>query len=97
MEYLFILLIPFLTALFVHVVYRIKVFKSTRQMLFIPLIIFVLAIICDSWLVSNGIIVFELDRLMGIKIGYLPIEEYLFYLAVPYIILVLYKFSERHL
>ena len=97
MEYLSILFVPFLIALFVQVTYKIKVFKSTRQMISITLLIFGLAIICDSWLVSNGIIIFELDRLVEIKIGYLPIEEYLFYLFVPYTILVLYKFSERHL
>lgn len=78
-------------------VYKIKIYKSTRQMIFVSLGIFILAIICDSWLVSNGIIIFELNKLIGIKIGYLPIEEYVFYLVVPYTILVLYKFSERHL
>lgn len=66
-------------------------------MILVVLTIFIIAVVCDTWLVSKEIIFFNSDKLTGIVFGLLPIEEYVFYLVVPYIVLFLYKFSERHL
>lgn len=77
--------------------YNIKIYKSFRQRLTLSLFVFVVAIICDSWLVSQNIISFNMNKLIGIKIGLLPIEEYIFYLVVPYMVLFLYKLTKRSL
>jgi len=37
------------------------------------------------------------DNLLGIRIGYLPLEEYLFFLVIPYFILTLYAALKKEI
>lgn len=95
MEYISILLGTFFVALLITRKFKIRLFKSIKEKLLVFLTIFFVAIICDSWLVSNNILSFNIDKLIGIEVGVLPIEEYIFYITVPYVIIVLYKLFNR--
>ena len=71
--------------------YKIHIYNTKLERLAIPLIFFMVGIIWDTIAVINGHWYFNEANLLGIEIGVLPIEEYLFFLIIPYFIVVLYK------
>jgi lycopene cyclase domain-containing protein len=56
---------------------------------------FLIGVIWDSYAVYKGLWNFTGTGLIGIKIGLLPLEEYLFFLIVPFSILTAYKVLEK--
>jgi lycopene cyclase domain-containing protein len=60
------------------------VFKST-----LPVAIFF--ILWDNWFTALGVWNFNPDFILGLYIGYLPLEEYLFFFFVPFSCLFIYE------
>jgi len=95
MEYLIILITLFLFSLFLKWKYRIHLYRSRKEMLIITAAFFVIATMWDTFAVYRGHWSFSGKYLIGIKIGLLPLEEYLFFLILPYFILTFYKFLKK--
>jgi lycopene cyclase domain-containing protein len=97
MEYLVILLILFCVSLFLELKFHLRLYQSKKERMLIPIIFFLIGILWDSFAVARGHWVFNMDKLLGIKIGLLPIEEYLFFLIIPYTILTLYRVLKKEI
>jgi lycopene cyclase domain-containing protein len=93
MEYLIILLILLIITVGLEWKFHIHLYQSRRERLIIPLFFFSLGTIWDSFAVAKGHWYF--GQLSGITIGLLPLEEYLFFLIIPYSILTFYRFLKK--
>ncbi len=91
MEYLVILISILVIAIALNFKYRIHLYQSRKERFLIPIIFFIVGTLWDSYAVYRGHWYFQIDNLIGIKIGYLPLEEYLFFLIIPYFILSIYR------
>ncbi len=97
MEYLIILILLFIFSLGLEIKYRIHLYKSRKERLIIPLVFFVIGVLWDSFAVIRGHWYFNMDNLLGIRIGVLPLEEYLFFLVIPYATLTIYRAIKKEI
>lgn len=95
MEYLVVLLILFGVSLFLEQKFNLRLYQSRRERILIPLVFFLIGIIWDSYAVTRGHWSFNMEKLLGIRIGVLPVEEYLFFLIIPYTVLTLYRVLKK--
>ncbi|OGY18051.1 MAG: hypothetical protein A2784_05055 [Candidatus Chisholmbacteria bacterium RIFCSPHIGHO2_01_FULL_48_12] len=95
MEYLIILSILLVIAVGLEWKFHIHLYQSRRERLVIPLFFFILGTTWDSFTVAKGH--WHFGQLSGITIGYLPLEEYLFFFIIPYFILTLYRFLRKEI
>lgn len=91
MEYFFILNFILLITFVLERQYKIHLYHSRRERFIIVLIFFVIGVIWDSFAIIQGDWVFPQRKLLGITIGVMPLEEYMFILIIPYSILTVYK------
>jgi len=91
MEYFIILILLFLVTLFLETTFKVHLYNSIKERILIPIIFLVIGTIWDSFAVYLGHWSFDYSKMIGIKIGLLPLEEYLFFLIVPYFILTFYR------
>lgn len=95
MSYLNILLIFLLSAVFLEWKFRVRLYHSLKERIIIVMGFFVIFIAWDYLATFLGHWAFLGDGLLGIYIGILPIEEYLFVLIVPYWGITFYKVLEK--
>ena len=91
MEYLSILICFLLLAIFLEWKFRVHLYNSKKERIITTLIIFVIGSVWDTYAVSREHWVFPGNGLIGVKIGLLPIEEYLFFLIMPFLAITIYK------
>ena len=91
MEYLLILILFFLSAVAAIWRFKIQLYHSRREGIVITLVFFFVGVVWDSFAVYRQHWTFLGPGLVGIKIGLLPIEEYLFFLVMPFWIMTVYK------
>lgn len=96
-RYILILLVILLFAFFLHKKFKIKVFRNYKHWLYYSSLMFFLGLVWDYYSVSQGIWIFPIGNTLGVRIGVLPIEEYMFFLIVPYFGVVAYKLLEDRL
>ena len=75
--------------------YRVRLYDSRKERILITLVFFVIGVLWDSFAIWRGHWSFGGSGLIGIKIGLMPLEEYLFMLIVPYFILTLYRVLKK--
>ena len=97
MEYLLVLLGLFIVSGLLKYNFSIRLYRSRRERIWIPILFVLVGTIMDSWAVYRGYWNFKIDQLSGIVIGFLPIEEYLFFLVFPYFLLIIYKVFRREI
>lgn len=90
-EYLVILLGIIVVTFFFHKKFQIKLFENNKQMFAFYLIIYAIGTVWDSFAILRGHWNYPGPGLLGIKIGVIPIEDYVFAIAVSYFGLVLYR------
>ena len=95
MEYLLILLFLLVSALFIERKYHIKLYHSRKERIIATLTFFIIWVIWDTYATYKGHWTFHGNGLIGIKIGLLPLEEYLFILILPFWIITLYKLIDK--
>lgn len=93
-EYVIILIILFLVALFFQRKYKLIVYKNQKQAISVITTFFLLGVIWDYIGVYRGHWIFPGNGLIGPRIAGLPIEEFLFFLIIPYVSLVIFKYLE---
>lgn len=91
MEYLGILLFVFLVFAFLKIRCNIQLFKSIKKGVTFTIACLTIGIVWDSYAILRGHWSFGEQFFVGIKIGVMPVEEYLFILIIPFSVLVLYK------
>ena len=95
MEYLLIEIALILITFIIHKFYKIKIFKSWKQMAFFWILVFIGGIIWDSFAVRYGHWIYPGKGTLGINIGLIPLEDYIFMFLVGYGFLVLYTVSNK--
>ena len=91
MEYLAILISVFLVSMSLKLKYKIQLFNSVKEGLLLTILLLVIGGLWDSYAIFRGYWSFEDEFFIGIDIGIMPLEEYLFMLIIPFLVLVLYK------
>lgn len=95
MEYLIILTLILAITIFIELRYHIHLYHSMKERIIVTLNIFIVGMIWDYYATYNSHWVFPGPGLIGIRIFNLPIEEFLFFLIVPYAAFTMYKFYDR--
>ena len=95
MEYLVILISVFLVSMVLKLKYKIQLFKSAKKGLLPTVLLLVIGGLWDSYAILRGYWSFEEEFFIGIDIGVMPLEEYLFMLIIPFLVLVLYGILTR--
>lgn len=90
-EYLIILLAVFAVTVFFEKKYHINLFSGWKERFLITIFFFVVGSLWDTFSIWRGYWFFPAEKILGIKIGFMPLEEYLFMLIVPYFIMTFYK------
>ena len=91
LEYLIILLGLLLVTVFLHKKFQLKLFESRKQLFVFLLVEYIIGIAWDSYAIYRGHWVYPHERTLGIFIGLMPLEDYLFIFVVPYFSLIIYK------
>jgi len=91
MEYFLILLFILLITFLLEKKYKIHLYHSRKERFIIVLLFFMIGVIWDSFAIWRGDWTFSDGKNLGIRIGLMPLEEYLFILIIPYSILTIYK------
>jgi lycopene cyclase domain-containing protein len=97
MEYLLILVVFLVSAIFMEWRYHLHIYHTLRGRFIITGIFFLIGITWDYFATWRGHWSFQGPGLIGIRIGLLPIEEFLFVLIIPFWIVTLYKVLDEKL
>ena len=84
LEYLLILISVFVICLVVKWRFKLRLFKSIKEALIIMVSLFMIGSIWDSYAIFRGYWNFNEKLLVGLTIGLMPLEEYLFMITIPY-------------
>ena len=95
MEYLATLFLVFLVSVILKLMYRIQLFESVKEGLLMIISLLVIGSLWDTYAILRGFWSFEEEFFIGINIGVMPLEEYLFMLIIPFLVLVLYRIVTR--
>lgn len=77
-EYLLILLLLLIVTYAIHKSYKIKVFDSKKEMLIFYTVIMIIGVVWDNFAVYRGHWYYPGKGILGIFIGLIPLEDYLF-------------------
>jgi lycopene cyclase domain-containing protein len=95
MEFLIIEIVLSLIVFLIHRHYKVRIFKSKKQLIAFWLITLILGGTWDNFAVYRGHWFYPGTGIMGIKIGLIPIEDYIFMFVVGYTFLVMYTVSNK--
>lgn len=95
MEYLIILFSLLIVSIFLHWRFRIQLYANRKQAVAIIFVLFFIGVLWDSLAIARGHWLFPSSHHLGIIIGNMPIEEYLFMLIQPYFVLVIYSLIKK--
>ena len=91
-----ILLIGFLVvAALVHRIFRLRVYASVKQAIIVHGFGLIAGSLWDQYAIWRGMWVYNKYFLLGQWIGYMPLEDYLFVLIVPYVMFVAAAFVKK--
>lgn len=91
MEYMIILAILLLSAVVVIRRCRVRPYKSAKHAILTTLLFLVVGVVWDHYAIYNGHWAFPGSGIVGIYLGLMPLEEYLFVLIVPFWVIVMCK------
>lgn len=89
--YIVILSLLLLLTLILEKTQHIHLYHNQRERLEITGLFFIIAVIWDTFAIWQGHWVFPAGKNLGIIVGLMPLEEYLFALIIPYFIITVYK------
>jgi len=94
MEYFLTLICIFIISLFLKWKFQIKICNSLKEVITLYGVFFVVGIVWDSLAVWRGHWTIN-KSIFDFQIGILPIEEYLFFLIIPFFCLVVYNVVKK--
>lgn len=95
--YFLILMMMLVGAVLIHFSQKLVLFKNKKHFWLYFGLVFLVGFIWDYFSVWREIWLFPEGGTLGLRLGILPIEEYLFFMIVPYFGLVVHKFLEKNL
>jgi len=92
LEYLFLLVSILLICIIVNLRFKLQIFESSKQAVVVLASLFVIGSVLDSFAVLRGYWSYNEKKnfFVRIKIGVLPLEEYLFMIVIPYLTLTIF-------
>lgn len=96
MEYFVILLCVLALGIFFETKYHLHLYHSRKERIMYTLNIFVYGMVWDYYATYRQHWIFPGEGLIGVRIWGLPLEEFLFFLIVPYSALVMYKWYDKY-
>ena len=90
-EYFTILAVTFFVTLFIHQRNHIHLFRSKRDMFKFLSFFFIFGVLWDTFTIYRGGWIIPVEKTLGITIGLMPLEDYLFMLIGPYLVITIYK------
>lgn len=91
MEYLLFLVSVFLACLAVKLKRKLRLFESAKEAVQVVGSLLIIGTALDSFALLRGYWIFDEKFLVGIKIGFMPLEEYLFMMVIPFLTLAVYR------
>ncbi|MBW2972623.1 lycopene cyclase domain-containing protein [Candidatus Woesearchaeota archaeon] len=95
MEYLVLLLVALVITIFLEWQYKVHLYHSRKERLIITAVFFVVGVAWDTFAIFRGHWEFPGTGMIGVKIGLMPLEEYLFMLIIPFFIITVYKVLDK--
>ena len=95
MEYLIIEICIFVIIFATQKLNKIKLFENKFQLIAVFASTLIIGGIWDNYAVWRGHWFYPGKGILGIFLGYIPLEDYIFIIVVTYAILVGYKFYEK--
>jgi len=92
-EYLILLISVFLICVIVKQKHKLKLFKSAKEGGLVFGALFVIGSALDSFALFRGNWSYDEKFLVGIRIGVMPMEEYLFMIVIPFLTLIVYRMA----
>lgn len=93
--YLAALIVFFVFALWLEWKFRFHLYRTRKERLVVTLVFFVIGVTWDSIATIKKTWIYPGNGLVGVWIGVLPLEEYLFSLVVPFWIVTVYKLVDK--
>lgn len=91
-EYFIILIVILVITFFLERKYHVHLYHNRKERLVIVLLFLIIGVIWDNYAIWRGHWSFPHDkRVLGIYLGFVPLEEYLFMIIVPYSVITIYK------
>jgi lycopene cyclase domain-containing protein len=90
-EYILILIILLIITIILEKAFHIRLYHNLKERLIVTGLFFIFGVLWDTFAIWRGHWLFPQGRNLGIVIGLMPLEEYLFILMLPYFILTVYK------
>lgn len=75
--------------------YKVRLFRTGKQLVIFWLIAFAIGVAWDWYGIARGHWIYPGSGILGIFIGVIPLEDLIFFFAVPYGILVIYRVLEN--
>lgn len=94
-EYLLSLTVLLIISLILKIKFKIKVFRSTKEAVIFYVVIFLVGTIWDNFAVWRGHWFYPGKGILGIFVGLIPLEDYVFAIVTSYTVLVLYKVVQK--
>lgn len=90
-SYLLGLLVLFLLAFFLKFRFKISLFENKKQIFVFWAVMYAIGIVLDSKAISQGAWSFSPKSTLGLRLGNMPVEEYLFIFVLGFLGLTVYK------
>jgi lycopene cyclase domain-containing protein len=91
MEYLVLLIFIFLVCIAAKLGYKVRLFKSKKHAALTMSSLFVIGSAIDSFALLRGYWSFSQEFLVGVTVGVMPLEEYLFVIVIPLLTITVYR------
>ena len=95
MEYLILLISIFLICVIVKWRDKLRLFESVKEGVLVFSSLFVIGSALDSFAILRGYWSYEEHFFLVIRIGVMPLEEYLFMLVIPFLTLTIYRMAKK--
>lgn len=96
-EYFTILAFTFFVALFIQKKNHIHLFNSAKARFLFISFFFIFGTLWDTITIYRGGWIIPVEKTLGITIGLMPLEDYLFMLIGPYLVITIYKLIDNKL
>jgi len=96
LEYLAILISIFLVCIVAKWKLKLQLFHSSREAMKVFGSLLAIGSAWDTFSIYRGYWSYKQQFFIGLKIGLMPLEEYLFMIVVPFLTLVIYRIVRRN-
>jgi lycopene cyclase domain-containing protein len=90
------LILVYLISLVANKIARVVVYPKISQALILSVIFILIGYVWEGYCLSHGHWTFNEKILLGTWVGGLPVEEYLFFVIVPYLCISVYKIVGKY-